>query len=380
MNSIIIIVLLLSCKNSNQLAKNTSPSELINIELDIETEGEQGRFDDYFSSAKIIALETTDSSLFSRISRMILFKEKIFILDKEMNTVYIFMNSGKFLTKIRDIGKGPNEYLSLTDFTIDKKNEQIILYTDRPYKLLTYNFEGKFIKDEKLKTLYSYISYDNEKLLLLNNSLKREYLLVSKSLSKTSNFLAINSKDKLFENYGLFTPSITKDKKIHLTLPYSNTIYEYRNQKIQPKYHIDFGSRSLPDDIFNTKTPSEIFRYSLKNNYGFAISNFRESKDYVTFTYQSHKLVIYSKKDKLAKTFKYFKKDMMLFYNHFAHDGDDNNLISIYHSLEFKNQINKYKKSPKNWEKVPDRIKQLNNKISVNDNPLLIIYTFKENN
>ncbi len=349
------------------------------IKVDIKSEKVEVKFDDYFSSKNVIALEANKNSIFSRIDRISFYEHKIFILDRKLNSVLAFKENGSFLFKINNIGRGPQEYSGLMDFTIDEKNKNIILCTHRPYGLYIHNMDGSFIKKVKLNDLYFNMASMNGKLLFLNKNIKKEYLLFDYDISKDleEGYLEINDRDEIYSNYGIYSPLLTKDKNIHLTFPYSETIYEKNEKGVEAKYYVDFGTQKMPENIYKKrKSFRELFEYGQANNYGYGICDFRENKDYITFNYQLNNLVIYSKQTKKSKTIEVINNNDMIYGSYIAHDGNDNNFVSQLPAKIFKKQMNIYREEG-GWEKVPENIKKLDNLVSENDNPLILIYKFK---
>lgn len=376
-------ILFTSCRETTNNLENVN---LQQIKVEVQEKYPVGNFEDFFSSSKVISLESNEHSIFYNIDRLILHRDKIFVLDKKSNSILIFSNTGKFLNKICTLGKGPREYRSLYDFTIDDKSQNIILYSDRPYKLITYNIEGVFLKEEKLNDFYFNMAFFNDKLLFLSNNLNSNKMLCEYDLSNQikNEFIEMNEKDRFFYSLGMPGPKVIKGKNINISLPYSETIYRYDKKGVLPKYYIDFDKNKTPNNIINIFDKEDYYKvinkYIKENRYGFGISNFRENKNYVTFNYWGNMIVIYSKISKKAKAFSSFisKKDPIPFYNYFAHDGDDNNLISIYPSIKFKRQMKKFKKNEEYWKEIPDHLKTIDKGLSISDNPLLLIYTFKE--
>lgn len=350
------------------------------IPVDVKSEKSNVEFSDYFYKKNVIALETNENSIFSKIDRISFYSNKIFILDRKLNSILVFRETnGSFLFKINNIGRGPDEYTGLMDFTIDEKNKHILLYTHRPYALYIHNLDGSFVKKVKIDDLYTNIAAINGRISFLNTDRKKDYLLIDYNIdtNEKKGFLEIKGIDKAYSNFGIQYPLLTRDKNIHLSLPYSETVYEQNEKGVEAKYYIDFGSQKMPEDIYEEKKSfRELFDYGQANNYGYGICNFRENKDYVTFNYQLTNLVIYSKKTKKAKKIEYIKNDDMVYGSYVAHDGDDNNFVSQYPAKVFKEQMNIYKKEGI-WAKVPKHIKQLDSLVTDNDNPLLLIYKFK---
>ena len=200
--------------------------------------------------------------------------------------------------------------------------------------------------------------------------------------NEKKSFIDMDEKDDFFLSLGMPSPNITKDKNIHISLPYSETIYKYDGNEVKPEYNIDFGTHKTPHSIINElkEDYQGLYKYITENKYGFRISNFRESKHYITFNFYHAMIVIYSKSSKKSKVFKAFRNDYdrLPFYNYFAHDGDDNKIISIYPAAQFKKQMRIYKKRIESWDGLPDYLKKMDKEVSNNSNPLLIVYTFKE--
>lgn len=371
--TIISSLFFISCDSS---IKNQS---IETIKVDIKTEPVEVEFEDYFDSQIVIALETNENSIFSNIDRISFYEHKIFILDRKLNSVLVFNENGSFLYKIKNIGRGPSEYTSLMDFTIDEKNKNIILYTDKPYGLYIHKMDGAFVKKVRLDNLYYNISSTDGEILFLNKDVNRKYLLFDYDIdsNKESVFLEINDRDETYSKYGIDSPLLTRDKKIHLSFPYSETIYEKNKKSVQAKYYVDFGTKKMPEDIYKTKPNfKELFEYGEAHDFGYGICDFRESKDYITFNYQLTNLVIYSKKNKTSKTVSIIKNRDMIHGSYIAHDGNDNNFVSQYAAKVFKKQMNIYKEEGA-WDKVPANIKKLDSLVTDNDNPLLLIYKFK---
>lgn len=373
---IILTISFIFFTSCNKAVKNEN---LESIKVDIKAEPIAVKFKDYFSSQKVITLETNKESIFSKIDRITFYDDKIFILDRKLNSVLVFKENGSFLYKIKNIGRGPEEYTGLMDFTIDEKNKNIILYTHRPYGLYIHNMDGSFIKKIKLNDLYMNMASIDGKMFFLNKDIKKEYLLFDYDIAKNEKegFLEINDRDETYSNYGIGYPLLTKDKNIHLSFPYSETIYEINEKGVEAKYYVDFGAQRMPEDIYKTKKSfRELFDYGQANNYGYGICNFRENKDFITFNYQLINLVIYSKKSKKSIKVSGIKNDDMLYGSYIAHDGNDNNFVSQYSAKTFKKQMAIYKEEGL-WHKVPDNIKELDSKVTDYDNPLLLIYKFK---
>ena len=385
--TILFLFTLNSCKQTEK-EENTSVE---NIKVEVQKKYPEGNFEDYFSESKLVALETKESSFFSEITRLSLYDNKIYILDRAINSLLIFSMTGKFLNKIQTIGRGPGEYISLWDFAIDEDREHLILYTDIPYRLFTYTLDGKsLLKEETRDGLFRDIGYQDNQLLSYERGMggqpagkDKMFGLYNMETKETQYFMDMDKKDKAYVSIGLVYPAPhiikSKNMNISVSLQYTETIYALEQGKLIPQYYIDFGAGKTPDNMDPSR--KDKFYYVKDNNYGFAISHFRENKKYATFNFWANMITIYDKVLKKAKSYSVFinkKGDQIPFYKYFAHDGADSKIISIYPAFEFKSQMKVYKKDPKIWGELPEYLKKMYNEVSDNGNPLLLIYTFKE--
>jgi len=371
---------LYSC-NSEHIENVESPKDLEVIKV---PEGDKikAKFSDVFSEWKLIPLETTPESLIGNIRRISVFKTNYYILDRQTNSVLIFNPEGKFLNKIQRLGNRPGEYQGLMDFTIDEEKNQIILYSHKPMKLLVYDLSGNFISEERLQDLNNNLSLSGKDLFFTNVTVGDNHLLLYKNLetNEERKILPLMKNSKYFESFYLSTPTIIKGITTNISFPYSDTLYEARNKRILAKYRIDFGNKRLPADLIAKKTPpSEIFKSAVMNNYGFGVSNFKEFSNIVYFSYGPDISVIYNKKNKQTVAFKgVINDENYLLFKSFAHDGNDNKLITIYSANEIVRLIDAAK-TANMMDSLPASFKDLGKKVSNVSNPLLYVCTLKEN-
>ena len=92
-----------------------------------------------------IQLETTPSSLIARIEKIQTKEDKIYILDAMTRSILVFDISGKFIRRIATKGRGPGEYISITDFALC---DSVILVRDGGQaKVILYDSLGRLIAE-----------------------------------------------------------------------------------------------------------------------------------------------------------------------------------------------------------------------------------------
>ncbi len=121
----------------------------------------------------IIQLETTDESQLGFINKSIIdFKnDRVFILSNF--NLYIFNTSGEFIHKLA-IGKGPNEVIRVSSFSINPKKKRYYVLDD-PNNISVFNYEGKMIEKFKYEGFScSDIQFiDDENILLYNFRIRK---------------------------------------------------------------------------------------------------------------------------------------------------------------------------------------------------------------
>lgn len=124
----LIACLIISCKNNNQTNENNEPFAYETIRLTEIPVNSSWTVSDAFTEVQFIKLETTKNSAFGHIDRIFLTKEYIMILDWLVaKDIFIFSRSGRFITRFKNTGKGPGEFLDPTDFFWDEANQNIVV-------------------------------------------------------------------------------------------------------------------------------------------------------------------------------------------------------------------------------------------------------------
>lgn len=194
----------------------------------------------FTDSIKYINLETTDSCLIGEITDMAIGAGRLFVFDKRRQTIWVFNQEGKFLSKIFKQGNGPGEYIRIEQFEYDEKNNQIVLLAWGS-QLLFYTPEGEFLKTVKLGFpltpsdfkivpqggfIFSQAGWDNPTagIYYVNDLGKEEQILVKR---KENHLVFINFDWEL----------CSYDNTICFMAPnFENTVYHYENQELVAEY------------------------------------------------------------------------------------------------------------------------------------------------
>jgi len=95
----------------------------------------------YVSNIQYVPLETNEDCFLAEVRKVVKNEDYFLISDSEGNLLK-FTSSGKFIRRIGSLGKGPGEYLNMTDFVIDDSFENV--YINTLGFLYIYDTEGNF--------------------------------------------------------------------------------------------------------------------------------------------------------------------------------------------------------------------------------------------
>jgi hypothetical protein len=136
---ILLMIFFCSCGRNNQGEKDNSDS-VLEIDLLSEPESTVTKLSEIAENVEYIPLETTDSTLIGDLVRKIVNTDnRIYLLNSGLESeILCFNTNGKFYFKINRSGRGPEEYLSLTDFDISDDNTILTILSASDSRIKVY--------------------------------------------------------------------------------------------------------------------------------------------------------------------------------------------------------------------------------------------------
>jgi|GEM_PF-1840252 len=144
---LLITILLFSCKKQQT-----------GIEIDF-SKNEQCKLSSIVDSIKTIRLETSSEYLIGHVDAFYKDGDVLFILDAKQKTVFIFSVRGKYINKINYIGRGVGEYNRIKCICLNRYKNILHIFDNCQQKMLSYNYNGQFINETKLKEKTSITSF-----------------------------------------------------------------------------------------------------------------------------------------------------------------------------------------------------------------------------
>jgi len=291
---LLIVLLLVSCDNKPRIKESLiaeGSTTVIKPKLDYS----QLDISAILDTVKFVKLELTDKSFIGNINKVIVFEDRIYVLDKQTSSLFVFNMDGKFIFKISRIGRGPEEYIQLDFFDIDLENKQIVLTDLMGYWMLRYDLEGNYVSRKKIPfwiegvvpifnngaVVYSNHRNNNSKLGQEYNIFYLDSLMqISKAYFpyKSSNF--DNPQIKFITpQSGSF---YTYNKSRYFFSAYKDQVYQITEEGLNPKYLFDFEGKAFNEEYLSQK--NELKRYKEKGEF-YSLVGVLENDDYVIFSF-----------------------------------------------------------------------------------------------
>lgn len=379
--ALIIVQLLTSCSflskensGSINLATNT---DTISIQLKQKVDPVDS--DQFFEAIEYVALETLTNSLISEISRIVIAGDRIFILDIREQAVQIFSIDGRHLARIQNIGRGPREYLSLMDITVDESTKRVVMLSDRPRaKLLFYDYDGNYIDEESIEYPPQGIIYSEGLRVIYRDFFRPD--------SNSNYTFAIRYPDGREEKMIPFKertmtfaagPRINASLGIHATIPHDpRCIIRIIGEEVTMPYYLDFGSAYLDPTTKDEELNMPILRYARENNKVISVVQIREYKNYLSFKTNNGGYFLYQKSNRRMNQLSLLRdiNTGVIFSNYLGHQGKDEYMVFYSTSLSIIN-FTRYL-NPLSTEAYYKLLKVAEN-IKEEDNPVLIICTMR---
>lgn len=295
---VLLSVLITSCVNNNE-NRNKSKSNIDRLTF---TNDENNPLDEiHYKAANIIALETNDESLLSGIMEVRPYLSYLYILNNS-GTLFVFDTNGKFVNQVGRKGNGPDEYLKLSSFFINKDEDRIVVIDDFKNKMYNYDLTGNFVNSNSTSPSIKYSNYSmmtKEGNVLLNYLVNFEnneaYSLIDgEDFTKNvylKSYAPIEVEGYLY-SFSSHPMSESSDGKINFIMPLCDTIFEYSNRQYYPKYVVDASNIMVDRELFKTNTtdigasyPSMLSKYG-RDGYFTGFNGIFETNEHILLKYR----------------------------------------------------------------------------------------------
>lgn len=408
---IIIVIFLISCNVSDRKTQNARErfkgfEDIIpNVEIikeikpDINTSitiniPEYTKYkplllDELIDSIYYIKLETSDLVSLEAIDKVLFIEDKIVVYDKKKKRgLYLFSDKGKFLTRIGNFGKGPKEYLGINDVAINKTKKNIVLLDDYGKSIIYYDFNGKFIKRNKLYYYStdisilddgSFVFFQMEGINAHLTDFKNYCLLLSNENQSVTNYAFPYSYRANFPllTFGRVSELICSNETTLFNPYLSNYIYQIKSSnQIALKYKLDLGDTDILSQINKETNNEDYIKMINSNKYIHFDGEMLETNQNLYFKYGNNNYGFYN-----------IKTNNLLCGNSFSYIVQDNSPYVLFNfptavknnwfvSIIWPYELSKHQKEL--IDKSTDSTYEIFKCINPQDNPILMFFKVKE--
>lgn len=378
---ILVFIFLSGCKS--QIKQEKEEEKLLTFEVDLQQLSEKG-FDDFYELEEVIKLETTDRSILGDIKKILAGKDRLFISSWNHPGILIFNRDGKYLYQINKQGKGPGEYLEITDVLLTEDPEELIVY-DRSGRFLHYDWEGNFLREGKMDSYISHVerlpdggwltdhalahtsSFRDSLYILRASDSSGQYIQGTVALPVTKYILPLRMVSNLYQNEGRYygIPVI------------ENTIYEYnyRDAEFSPRYIYQLRDYPVPDA--SKLSPAEMIKPFIYDYYIFNSEYIGENTILLIawrggVKENSMLTLVTDKKSKKTEVFQAIvedKKNELPLHRYLQHTGFKGKVVAYTHPLELQQRT---------FSDAHSVGARLSEELNEESNPVLLIYKEKE--
>jgi len=251
------------------------------------------------SDINYITLETTKESYITSVFRLIKTNENILVLDynnMKYTRLLIFDSDGSFKTIINHEGKGPGEYVSISDFTFDPVTRLITILDGFQRKVLQFKLSGEFVREKVLDIRANDIAFVKPDYFCLLIPLR---MVVPDKDGELYNLFVMDRDFNLIKRipspsticepesspYRVVGELNSYNGQLRLKIPFSETAYTFnKDLGLNKIIHFEMGKFNLPASVY-----SSIERLQLDGkNYKQIISSVESSKlFFIKYHYQN---------------------------------------------------------------------------------------------
>lgn len=258
--SLIGIIVLVSCNNPRpsetsdiKTQKTIEPPYIIDLESNINRE-KVVPLSSIGKELEYIPLETTPNSIFKSINQIFFSETYIFISD--FNKLLQFDRTGKFIRQVGSNGRGPGEYIHVTGFCIDQKNEKIYIAAWGIHSIQEFDFNGNFIRsfNQPFFSSQFLVKDTNRFVFRLNYNDKTTDSDFKLYITDTNAIPIVKIKDYIKHTREVtFTISVTPmyvfDNNFHFMQFCVDTLFTLKNDILEPYAIFNLGKLKMNPDV-----------------------------------------------------------------------------------------------------------------------------------
>ena len=330
---------------------------------------------------KVVKLECNDASFISAIDKVLIIKNKLFILDEALGRVLKFDSNGNFLQSLIISGNGPRECSSLRGICYNYDDDEILIGCRGKRAILRFDVNGNYLGEIRVKFGVENVAYLGGGSIAIStgyfSDTNHNVFIIDKLGNEIGSAFQFppDTRTMLFGFLGVLSENINGALYVDAT---SSEVYQItRDGKTYLKYQIDFEGLQWPEEKkydFMDFIQHKIGTVSVLRN------NIIETDDVLVFNYQDgNKLRVGYFFKKLGKLYTFDNLKVNPFTEILMREGPiglsgDGYFVSAFSPYEVSDIIQKGKESFSNIS--PKLYENLAEESEEELNPVLFFYKF----
>lgn len=362
-----------ACQNSS---KDFGGTVIVVNEIDLK---KPYKLSDVMNEFQLIPLETNDSCLIGECTKISIVNDLIYVLDAKSNQLLCFDKQGRYIKKIGEIGRGPNEYLLLDDYCFLKNGNVMVLDT-YPNKLIEYNAQGGVETIQKLPFCADALECLNDSVLIFNGACFEDPVILwnYRQKKRINSFLKFDEKfaGKLLKTFTKFGDEIFWSREYHQEL------FGVEEGELVVKRSIDFGKYNSTGEFVKGFMGLYFLPAGVASMWYYS-----ETPDYITFHFSCDVITenpffsFYSKKTKrnIILNQERFIDDLTYYISppQVVTDAPNGGFIAVLQTSVWFNHLEELGKNkqyePESFNALKEKLKD----VQFSDNPVIAIYQLK---
>ncbi len=362
---------------------------------------------DVFSDVKVIELETSENTLISEIRKVKYYDSRYYIMDVRSQQIFCFYEDGRFAYKIDAQGRGKGEYHYMQDFSIDVKNEKMLVLDPVVQRVHFFDLKGNFLRSYDINS-------DNVLGLIRVYPFQDSILLLVSMTHENLQFYSLKEEKIIYSHFSHDLPSTLHafdpidhvymfEDKVLFLVPLSREIVDISAMVPEPYFAWCFGEQNntdqqinrlleeikikqqIPEYItlpYNVVGKNKILNHQIMKSFEnerFRIAAIEFDDDFhfvVIDKTENHTVIFNSFKEGILLPFKFMQSDRAIAYYEPETSPEEIRMMEKRGMLEYYVSRNFKMYLPEIFHEDCRKIVENHNPMT--DNPFLVIYRFKE--
>ena len=211
--------------------------------------------DSIIAKIEYVKLRSREDHPVGAIDNLMITPDHIVVADYNLSkSIFVFDRQGQIQTVISRLGRGPQEYTSISDVILTPDQKRIAVLDNHGKKILYYDLAGNFLFHKVTPFYPLRIKYlDEENMLLVTYGLEaadpglasyphnRDLLYCVDTMMRIRKSFMPNQFSKELSSY--CSPNVRQfnNNRVYATHIYSDTVYQVTPEEMIPRYRIDLS-------------------------------------------------------------------------------------------------------------------------------------------